>query len=61
LDSQTSEDTMRLLADLHREGLTVVLVTHEPEVAAWAQRKLVFKDGRMVDDLTLPPRTGSAA
>ena len=61
LDSQTSEDTMRLLADLHREGLTVVLVTHEPEVAAWAQRKLVFKDGRMVDDLALPLRTGSAA
>jgi putative ABC transport system ATP-binding protein len=61
LDSQTSEDTMRLLADLHREGLTVVLVTHEPEVAAWAQRKLVFKDGRMVDDVALPPRTEGGA
>jgi putative ABC transport system ATP-binding protein len=50
LDSETSEDIMKLLADLNRQGMTVVLVTHEPDIAAWARRKLVFKDGRMVED-----------
>ncbi|MDH4449498.1 MAG: ABC transporter ATP-binding protein [Rhodoferax sp.] len=50
LDSQTSDDIMRLLADLNHQGITVVLVTHEPDIAAWARRKLVFKDGRMVED-----------
>ena len=51
LDSQTSEDIMRLLADLNRQGLTVVLVTHESDIAAWARRKIVFKDGLMVQDI----------
>ena len=50
LDSETSEDIMELLTDLNRQGMTVVLVTHEPDIAAWARRKLVFKDGRMVED-----------
>jgi putative ABC transport system ATP-binding protein len=50
LDSETSEDIMRLLTELNRQGMTVVLVTHEPDIAAWARRKLVFKDGRMVED-----------
>ncbi|MEO6623809.1 MAG: ABC transporter ATP-binding protein, partial [Burkholderiaceae bacterium] len=51
LDSQTSEDIMRLLTDLNAQGLTVVLVTHESEIAAWARRKLVFRDGLMVQDV----------
>ena len=51
LDSQTSEDIMRLLTDLNQQGLTVVLVTHESEIAAWARRKLVFRDGLMVQDI----------
>ena len=51
LDSQTSEDIMRLLTDLNRQGLTVVLVTHESDIAAWARRKIVFKDGLMVQDI----------
>lgn len=50
LDSQTSNDIMQLLSDLNRQGMTVVLVTHESDIAAWARRKLVFKDGRMVED-----------
>ena len=53
LDSQTSEDIMRLLIDLNRRGLTVVLVTHESEIAAWARRKIVFRDGLMVQDVAL--------
>ena len=54
LDSQTSADTMRLLAALNQQGITVVLVTHEADIAAWAERKLVFRDGRMVQDTRNP-------
>jgi putative ABC transport system ATP-binding protein len=50
LDSQTSEDIMRLLADLNAQGMTVILVTHEHDVAAWAKRRIVFKDGLVVED-----------
>jgi len=50
LDTQTSEDIMRLLTDLNRTGMTVVLVTHESDIAEWARRKIVFRDGLMVQD-----------
>jgi putative ABC transport system ATP-binding protein len=61
LDSQTSEDIMRLLTDLNAQGMTVVLVTHEADIAAWARRKIVFKDGLMVEDVeqnSLPQAQG---
>jgi putative ABC transport system ATP-binding protein len=51
LDSQTSEDIMRLLTDLNAQGMTVVLVTHEADIAAWARRKIVFRDGVVVEDV----------
>jgi putative ABC transport system ATP-binding protein len=50
LDSQTSEDIMRLLAELNRQGMTVIIVTHESDVAAWARRRIVFRDGRVIED-----------
>jgi putative ABC transport system ATP-binding protein len=50
LDSQTSEDIMKLLTELNQQGMTVVLVTHENDVAAWARRRIVFRDGHMVED-----------
>jgi ABC-type lipoprotein export system ATPase subunit len=50
LDSQTSAEIMQLLSSLNDEGVTIVLVTHEPDVAAWARRRLVFKDGLLVQD-----------
>jgi HlyD family secretion protein len=58
LDSQTSEDIMRLLAELNAQGMTVVIVTHESDIAAWARRKIVFKDGRVVEDVA---STGAGA
>ena len=42
---------MRLLLDLNRQGMTVVLVTHESDIAAWARRKIVFRDGLVVQDV----------
>ncbi len=51
LDSQTSEDIMKLLTELNTQGMTVVLVTHEHDVAAWARRRIVFRDGQMVEDV----------
>ena len=55
LDSQTSEDIMRLLAELNEQGMTVVLVTHESDIAAWARRRLVFRDGRVLEDVVQQP------
>ena len=55
LDSKTSEEIMRVFRDLNREGITVVIVTHEPEVALWAGRRITFRDGRIVDDVRQTP------
>jgi putative ABC transport system ATP-binding protein len=41
---------MALLTQLNQQGMTVVVVTHEPEVAAYASRTITFKDGRIIDD-----------
>jgi putative ABC transport system ATP-binding protein len=49
LDTQTSEDIMRLLQRLNAEGITIILVTHEPDIAMHARRILRFRDGRLVD------------
>ncbi len=55
LDSQTSEDIMRLLAELNEQGMTVVLVTHEADIATWARRRVVFRDGRVLEDAVQVP------
>ena len=55
LDTQTSNEIMRLLTELNDQGMTVVIVTHEADIAAWAQRRLVFRDGQIVEDVRQPP------
>jgi putative ABC transport system ATP-binding protein len=50
LDSATSVEIMSLFDDLHRGGNTVILVTHEPDIAAHADRRVQLKDGRVVSD-----------
>ncbi len=50
LDSHTSEEVMALFEELNREGITIVLVTHEPDIAQHAKRQVRFFDGRIVSD-----------
>ena len=50
LDTRTSAEIMALFQRLNRDGLTIVLVTHEPDIAAFASRRLVFRDGRLLSD-----------
>ncbi|HEV2768087.1 MAG TPA: ABC transporter ATP-binding protein [Acidimicrobiales bacterium] len=50
LDSETAAGVMDLLRDLHRDGLTLVLVTHDQAIGAMAQRRVVVRDGRIVSD-----------
>ena len=50
LDSTTSEEIMRVFAELHGQGQTVVMVTHEPDIAAHAERVVVLRDGRVESD-----------
>lgn len=51
LDTQTSIDIMALFTRLHRSGMTIVLVTHEPDIAEYAERLLRFRDGLLVEDV----------
>src|SRR5207245_10156622 len=56
LDSRTSVEIMALFQELNRSGITVVLVTHEPDIARHARRVLTFRDGRLItDDLVSEP------
>lgn len=50
LDTATSEEIMRLFGELNDQGITVVLVTHEPDIAQYAERRILFRDGHVVDD-----------
>jgi len=54
LDSRTSVEIMALLQRLNRAGITVVLVTHEPDIAVYARRTIVFRDGRVLSDESVP-------
>ena len=51
LDSESGEAILELLAQLHREGKTIILVTHNPEAAAYAQRIVRIRDGRLVEEV----------
>jgi putative ABC transport system ATP-binding protein len=50
LDSTTSEEIMRVFAELHSQGQTIVVVTHEPSIAEHAERVVVLRDGRLDSD-----------
>ncbi|HEY9785571.1 MAG TPA: ABC transporter ATP-binding protein [Candidatus Obscuribacterales bacterium] len=50
LDSHTAQEIMTILKELNDRGMTVILVTHDAEVASWARRKVRLKDGKIVSD-----------
>ncbi|MEO8445245.1 MAG: ABC transporter ATP-binding protein [Gammaproteobacteria bacterium] len=61
LDSAVGDSIMELLTELNRDGLTIVLVTHDERVASYAARELLIRDGALASDRPQPPRPGAAA
>jgi putative ABC transport system ATP-binding protein len=61
LDSRTSVEIMQIFQELNDQGLTIVLVTHEPDVAQFARRIVVFKDGKIRHDDAVAKRPRAAA
>ena len=58
LDSRTSLEIMDILQSLNQQGLTIILVTHDPDIAAYARRQVTFCDGRIIrDEPILAPRS----
>ena len=54
LDTKTTVEIMNIFTELHKQGITVILVTHEPEIATWSERVLRFRDGRLIADEAAP-------
>lgn len=50
LDSSTSEEIMGVFSSLNRQGITIIMVTHEHDVAAYARRQITFRDGLIMSD-----------
>jgi len=61
LDSATSVDIMKLLTELQGSGMTIVFVTHEMDIAAYAARKLLLKDGAVISDVRQQPTLAEAS
>jgi putative ABC transport system ATP-binding protein len=61
LDSRASLEVMAVLQELWRQGKTIVLVTHEPDVARYAPRLVTLRDGVVVSDATVPQPADAAA
>jgi putative ABC transport system ATP-binding protein len=61
LDSRTSIEIMVLMQELNRNGMTIVLVTHEHDIAEFASRHVMFRDGRIVADERRAARSAQAA
>jgi putative ABC transport system ATP-binding protein len=61
LDSQTTQEVLNIFTELNASGMTVVMVTHEPEVARQTHRVVWFRDGRIVDANMAPAEIGRLA
>jgi len=61
LDSRTSVEVMKLFQELNDQGITIVLVTHEHDIAEYASRKVVLKDGHIIEDSQIAKRRLAAA
>src|SRR5919199_3347853 len=61
LDSRTSVEVMAIFQELNRHGITIVLVTHEPDIAEYCTRVVRFRDGRLIEDTrNAAPKRASA-
>ena len=58
LDSKSSVEIMNIFQGLNNEGVTIVMVTHEPDIAEFTKRKVVFRDGIIIDDTPILNRRG---
>ena len=56
LDTVTSGDIMGIFQRLNDDGITVIVVTHEPDVADYAQRRILFRDGKVIEDAPVTTR-----
>jgi putative ABC transport system ATP-binding protein len=56
LDSRSGEEILKLFQQLHREGVTILIVTHDPKVAAHASRTIAMLDGQIASDVASDPR-----
>jgi putative ABC transport system ATP-binding protein len=61
LDSRTSVEIMDIFQRLNERGITIVLVTHEPDIASYARRNVVMRDGRVLSDQLVARRLDAAA
>ena len=62
LDSKTSEEIMGIFQKLNSQGITIIMVTHEPDIAAFTSRQIIFRDGLIVSDaLNAAQRVSTAA
>jgi putative ABC transport system ATP-binding protein len=61
LDTQTSLDILGIFQKLNDDGITVVLVTHEPDIAEYAARRIVFRDGQVIEDAAVKSRRRASA
>jgi putative ABC transport system ATP-binding protein len=57
LDTATSSEIMAIFQKLNRQGITIIMVTHEPDIAAFSKRNVVFRDGRILSDVQVPDPT----
>jgi putative ABC transport system ATP-binding protein len=60
LDSRTSIEIMGIFQQLNERGITIIMVTHEPDIAAYAQRNVVIRDGVVLSDKGVPQRLNAA-
>jgi putative ABC transport system ATP-binding protein len=56
LDSRTSVEVMALFQELNAQGITILLVTHEHDIAEYARRSIELRDGRIIRDVPVPDR-----
>src|SRR5437016_9343618 len=61
LDSRTSVEIMAIFQQLNERGITVIMVTHEPDIAAYAKRNVMMRDGVILDDHVVPRRLNATA